>query len=72
MSCRNGWNREHLEKELTKTFLGGTFKQCRENLLFDRQISMLPATQHLAEMYKMRARFDRSEEHTSELQSQRR
>ena len=42
MSCRNGWNREHLEQVLTKSFLGTTFKKCHENLLFDRQISMLP------------------------------
>jgi hypothetical protein len=59
MSCRHGWNREHLEKEFTKTFLDGTFKTCRENILFDRQISMLPATQQKAEAYKIRERFDK-------------
>jgi hypothetical protein len=52
MSCRTGWNREHLEKTFTKTFLNGAYKKFRENLLFDRQKSMLPATQQKAENYK--------------------
>lgn len=59
MSCRTGWNREHLEKEFTKIFLGGAYKKYRENLLFDRQKSMLPATQPLAENEKMQMALDK-------------
>ena len=51
MSCRKEWNREHVSNIFTKTFCDGIYKKHRENILFDRERSLLPATQPAAERY---------------------
>jgi hypothetical protein len=45
MFCHNAWGAEHLETLMTKSFLGGVYKDHRRNVLFDREMSLLPATQ---------------------------
>jgi len=52
MSCKTGWNREKLMENFTKKFVGKTFKERRENLLFERERALMPATQAAAEREK--------------------
>lgn len=47
MNCRVGWNREFLDNNFTKTFINNDYKKHRQNMLFDRERSMLPETQHI-------------------------
>lgn len=47
MSCRHGWNREFLCESLTKVFINGRLREHRENVLFERERALLPATQPL-------------------------
>jgi hypothetical protein len=44
MSCRKAWNREFLDSIMTKAFVDGAYKKYREDLLFQREKSMLPET----------------------------
>ncbi len=53
MNCNNGWTTEILHNSLTKKFLTSSYKERRELLLFDREKSLLPATQYLAEQRKI-------------------
>ena len=50
MSCKAEWDRDFMASHFTKTFVNKEYKQHREKVLFDRERSMLPATQPLAEM----------------------
>lgn len=52
MNCKTGWNREKLMENFTKKFVGKTFKERRENLLFERERALMPATQPAAERTK--------------------
>jgi len=52
MSCRKGWSREILADNLTQKFVTKTYKVRRENLLLEREKSMLPATQQYVELEK--------------------
>ena len=52
MSCKTGWNREKLTENFTKKFVTKTFKERRENLLFERERALMPATQPAAEREK--------------------
>ena len=52
MNCKTGWNREKLLENFTKKFVGKTFKERRENLLFERERALMPATQPAAERAK--------------------
>jgi hypothetical protein len=49
MSCRKEWNKEFLDKHLTAKFLNGDLKKRREDVLLEREKSMLPATQPFVE-----------------------
>lgn len=49
MNCKTGWNRERLVDNFTKKFVDKTFKERRENLLFERERALMPATQPIAE-----------------------
>ena len=49
MSCKKQWSRDFLDSALPKTFLRKDLKLHRENILIDREKSLLPATQHLVE-----------------------
>lgn len=50
MNCKTGWNRDRLNVNFSKKFVNKTFKQRRENLLFERERALMPATQPLAEI----------------------
>lgn len=52
MSCRKEWSREFLDTQFTKTFVNNDLKKHREKVLFDRERSMLPATQVYVERKK--------------------
>ncbi len=54
MNCKTGWNRERLVDNFSKKFVDKTFKERRENLLFERERALMPATQPAAER---RAKF---------------
>jgi hypothetical protein len=45
MSCNAGWNREFIDSILTKTWRMGPLRQHRQDMLVDRERSLLPATQ---------------------------
>jgi len=50
MSCRAAWNRDMLETcGLSKKFTRTTYKNRREDVLFERELGMMPATQPFAE-----------------------
>ena len=55
MHCRNGWNLEFLSAHLTKVFLNTRLRQHREQVLFDRERALLPATQPLLQEKRNRA-----------------
>jgi len=52
MSCRKGWSREILVANFTQKFVSRTYKERRENLLFEREKSMMPATLPYVEIEK--------------------
>lgn len=45
MSCRKGWTRKSMLKNFTKKFVTEDYKHRREELLFERERSLMPATQ---------------------------
>ena len=53
MSCRNGWDIEFLTSNFSKKFITKDYKTHRENILFDREKSMLPATLPVAEFVQV-------------------
>ena len=52
MNCRKGWTRETLVDNFTQKFVSRTYKERRENLLFEREKSLMPATQPYVEIEK--------------------
>lgn len=52
MSCRKGWTRETLVTNFTQKFVSKTYKARREELLFEREKSLMPATQPYVEIEK--------------------
>jgi len=50
MACKKGWDREILHKNFTNKFVTRTYKHRREELLFDRERSLMPATQPYVEL----------------------
>jgi len=51
-NCKKAWNYEFLTKTFTKKFIDGDFKKRREEVLFERERSLLPETQPYAENLK--------------------
>lgn len=49
MNCKKPWNRKFLTEQFDKKFINKTLKQCREELLFDREKALFPATQVFVE-----------------------
>lgn len=54
MSCRRPWTPAFLSERLTKVFIAGPLRRHREDVLFDREKSLLPDTQAAAEAYMAR------------------
>ena len=52
MSCRKAWSREILVSNFTSKFVSKTYKARRENLLFEREKSLMPETQPYVELEK--------------------
>ena len=50
--CKKAWNVEFMSNTFTKKFLNATYKKRREEVLFDRERSLLPETQPYAELQK--------------------
>jgi len=49
MFCKVKWNRKFLHNNFEKTYISTDYKTARENILFEREIGMLPATQPFVE-----------------------
>lgn len=50
MNCRHEWNREFLDANFTRSWISGELRRHRQNLLWDRERSLLPATQPAVEV----------------------
>lgn len=50
MNCRKGWSREILVDNFTQKFVSRTYKARREELLLERERSLMPATQPYVEI----------------------
>lgn len=53
MNCRRAWNREILVEKFPMSFLTKDYKQHREQVLYEREKSMLPDTQAKAQKYRL-------------------
>lgn len=49
MNCRTGWTRNMLVKYFTNVFVNKRYKEHRENILFERERSLMPETQPYVE-----------------------
>jgi hypothetical protein len=52
MHCSRAWEREFIDDTLTMTYRMGDYKKHRENILLDREIALMPATQYRAEQIR--------------------
>ena len=52
MACRKGWSREILSGNFSQKFMSKIYKTRREDLLFEREKSLMPATQPYVEIEK--------------------
>lgn len=52
MYCNKVWEREFIDDNLTVTYRMNEYKKHRENILLDREIALMPATQHRAEQIR--------------------
>lgn len=52
MHCSRAWDREFIDDNLTMTYRMGDYKSHRENILLDREVALMPATQHRAEQIR--------------------
>lgn len=57
MNCRHAWNREAMETIFSKKFVTVEYKNHRSNLMFQRQLSMLPETQPYVEIERQRLKY---------------
>jgi len=69
MGCRKGWSREFLDDSCTAVFRNGDLKRHREQVLMEREKSLLPATQHAVEAVK---RSRKRDELVAEIQARQR
>jgi hypothetical protein len=51
-SCAKEWSRKFLSEQFPKTFVCGPFKKHREQVLFEKELALLPATQLVIEERK--------------------
>lgn len=49
MSCRKAWSRDFIDRSFKKAFVNDRYKKHRENVLIDREKSLLPATMPMVE-----------------------
>ena len=59
MHCSRAWEREFIDDNLTMTYRMGDYKKHRENILLDREIALMPATQHRAEQIRSAEKMEK-------------
>ncbi len=70
MKCKNPWSREFIASKFSKKFITQDLKTHRENVLLDRERSMLPATQETAERERTKRALEKElEPYKKHLQS---
>lgn len=69
LNCRRGWNRSFLYEHLPKSFVDGDLKEHRYKAIFDREKSLMPATQEYVQ-YELEARRRSDENEALHLQEQ--
>lgn len=52
MHCNKAWDRDFIDDNLTMTYRMNDYKKHRENILLDREIALMPATQYRAEQIR--------------------
>lgn len=52
MHCNKLWEREFIDDNLTMIYRMNDYKKHRENILLDREVALMPATQHRAEQIR--------------------
>ena len=52
MHCSKAWDRDFIDDNLTMTYRMNDYKKHRENILLDREIALMPATQYRAEQIR--------------------
>jgi hypothetical protein len=52
MNCKKPWGREVLADSFTQVWMNTTYRSKRESILYERERSLMPATQHLVEKEK--------------------
>ena len=69
--CGREWTRQHVRNAFTKTFMDGKLKKRREEILFDIERALLPATQPIVERHiikeRLQMRLDDIKRQTNEL-----
>lgn len=63
-NCNRTWTRQFISSKMTKSFINNDFKKHKEQLLYERERSLLPATQPLVEH---QIRLEKIEEEINEL-----
>ena len=59
MHCSKLWEREFIDDNLTVTYRMNEYKRHRENILLDREIALMPATQYRAEQIRSADKMDK-------------
>lgn len=59
MHCKKAWDREFIDDNLTMTYRTGDYKKHRENVLLEREVALMPATQHRAEQIKAAEKMEK-------------
>jgi len=54
MSCKHPFDREFIDMNFAKAWVGGEYLRHRGKVLLDREVSQLPASQHLVKNYRTR------------------
>lgn len=67
MSCHHLYDREFLGKVFTKAFLNTKYRQHRENVLLEREMAMLPATQQAVQNFKLSQELQQQIRETNHL-----
>ena len=62
MNCQHPWNREFLVNNFTKVFINKEYKNHREDMLFEREKSLIPATMEILDKENMIKELQRERE----------
>jgi hypothetical protein len=54
MNCKKEWTRKMLVEKFTNIFVNVDYKKMRENILYDQEKALLPATQSIVEKTKQK------------------